>query len=168
MSLRSASLLHHNSGLATTKDSAVIEKFQGKDGRPQLMDALRRQFLVDGSNDISERIASDMMLREYPAGEAIFNQGERGSDLCLILHGAVSIVVDNSEVAVVKAGMHVGEIGMLEPFKGRTASVVPKETVVAAHVTQTRFSEMAKAFPELWRRLALELGHRLASSQRRG
>ena len=94
----------------------MIEKFQGRDGKPQLMDALRRQFLVDGSNDISERIASDMMLREYPAGEAIFKQGERGSDLCLILHGTVSILVDSSEVAVVKAGMHVGEIGMLEPF----------------------------------------------------
>ncbi|MGQ0752348.1 MAG: Crp/Fnr family transcriptional regulator [Betaproteobacteria bacterium] len=146
----------------------MIEKFQGKAGRPLLMDSLRRQFLVDGSNDISERIASDLMLREYPAGEAIFSQGERGSDLCLILQGKVSILVDSNEVAVVSAGMHVGEIGMLEPFKGRTASVVAQETVVAAHVTQTRFSDMAKAFPELWRRLALELGHRLASSQRRG
>ena len=146
----------------------MIEKFQGRDGKPLLMDALRRQFLVDGSNDISERITSDMMLREYPAGEVIFKQGERGSDLCLILHGKVSIFVDNNEVAVVGAGMHVGEIGMLEPFKGRTATVVAQETVVAAHITQTRFSEMAKAFPELWRRLALELGHRLSTTQRRG
>lgn len=149
-------------------EKPVLEQFQGKDGRPALMDALRRQVLVDGNSAIAERIASDMLLREYYEGEALFNQGERGSDLTLILAGKVSIRVDGSEVATVGAGMHVGEIGMLEPFKGRTASVVALDTVVVAHLTQRRFEEMAKAFPELWRRLALELAHRLVSTQRKG
>lgn len=146
----------------------MLEQFQGKEGRPMLMDALRRQFLVDGNSAIAERIATDMILREYPAGEALFDQGERGSDLCLILAGKVSVRVDGEEVAVVNAGMHVGEIGMLEPFKGRSASVVALDTVVAALVTQRRFFEMSKIHPELWQRLALELAHRLVSAQRKG
>lgn len=133
-----------------------------------LMDALRRQFLVDGNSAIAERIATDMILREYPVGEALFDQGERGSDLCLILAGKVSVRVDGEEVAVVNAGMHVGEIGMLEPFKGRSASVVALDTVVAALVTQRRFFEMSKIHPEVWQRLALELAHRLVSAQRKG
>lgn len=146
----------------------MIERFQSKEGRIALMDALRRQFLVDGNTAIAERIASDVLLREYPKGEALFKQGERGSDLCLILAGQVSILVDGEQVAIVDAGTHVGEIGMLEPFKGRSASVVAMETVVAAVVTQRRFQEISKAYPELWHRLALELAHRLVSAQRKG
>jgi len=146
----------------------MIERFQGKEGRPVLMDAIRRQFLIDGNAAVAERVASDMMLREYAPGEALFTQGDRGSDLCLILAGKVSIQVDGQQVAEVNAGMHVGEIGMLEPFKGRSASVIAIDTVVAAIVTQRRFLEMSKPHPELWHRLALELAHRLVSAQRRG
>jgi CRP-like cAMP-binding protein len=146
----------------------MLAQFQGKQGRPALMDALRRQFLVDGSSAIAERIASDMILKQYSEGEALFEQGERGSDLCLILAGKVSIRIDGQEVAVVNAGLHVGEIGMLEPFKGRSASVVALQTVLAAVITQNRFFEMSKAHPELWQRLALELAHRLVSAQRKG
>ncbi|MGQ0525461.1 MAG: Crp/Fnr family transcriptional regulator [Betaproteobacteria bacterium] len=146
----------------------TLAHFQGKDGRPALMDALRRQFLVDGSSAIAERIATDMLLKEFPTGEALFDQGERGSDLHLILSGKVSIRMDGQEVAVVNAGMHVGEIGMLEPFKGRTASVVALDTVVAAVITQKKFFEMSKVHPELWQRLALELAHRLVRAQQKG
>ncbi|HJQ62873.1 MAG TPA: cyclic nucleotide-binding domain-containing protein [Burkholderiales bacterium] len=146
----------------------MIEQFQGKEGRTALMDALRRQFLVDGMSEIAEKIASVMQLKEYEPAETLFTQGERGGDLCLLLAGKVSIRVDQQEVAVVNAGMHVGEIGMLEPFKGRSATVVAIDTVVAAHLTQTRFFELAKFHPDLWRRLALELGHRLVDTQRKG
>jgi CRP-like cAMP-binding protein len=146
----------------------MIEQFQGKEGRTALMDALRRQFLVDGMSEIAEKIASVMQLKGYEPAETLFTQGERGGDLCLLLAGKVSIRVDQQEVAVVNAGMHVGEIGMLEPFKGRSATVVAIDTVVAAHLTQTRFFELAKFHPDLWRRLALELGHRLVDTQRKG
>lgn len=146
----------------------MIEKFQGKDGRPTLMAALRSQFLVEGNAEIAERIESDMLLKEYPAGQAIFTQGERGGDMCLILFGKVSICVDGEEVATVNAGQHVGEIGMLEPHNSRSATVIGKDTVVAAHITQKKFFEMAKAFPDLWRRLALELAHRLVKVQTKG
>ena len=146
----------------------MIERFQGNDGLALLMDALRRQFLVDGSSGIADMIASAMHLQEHRQGESLFRQGDRGGDLYFILAGKVSIRVDQREVAVVNAGMHVGEIGMLEPFKGRSASVVAIDTVVAAYITQTRFFEIARVHPDLFRRLAVELGHRLVDTQRRG
>ena len=132
------------------------------------MDALRRQFLVDGSSGIADMIASAMQLTEYLPGTALFNQGDRGGDLYFLLAGKVSINVDGRQVATVDAGSHVGEIGMLEPFKGRSASVVAVDTVVSAHITQATFLEIARQYPDLFRRLALELGHRLVDTQRRG
>lgn len=146
----------------------MLERYQGKEGRPALMDALRRQFLIDGSSDIAEMVASSAQLREYAKGEAVFNQGDRGGELCFIIVGKVSVQVDQRPVATVEPGFHVGEIGMLEPFKGRSATVLAIEPVVAVHITQPKFFDIAKLHPELLVRLALELGHRLVDTQRRG
>lgn len=146
----------------------MIQHFQGKEGLPVLMEALRGQFLIDGNNDIANAIRSEMQLKEFSPGTAIFNQGDRGGDVYLVLAGRVSIRLDQQEVAVVQAGMHVGEIGMLEPFKGRSATVVALEPVVAVHITHQRFLGIAKVHTDLWRRLALELAHRLVKGQQKG
>ena len=146
----------------------MLEQFQGKEGRPALLNALRNQFLVDGNADIADKIASGAHVKEFTPGTPIFSQGERGSDLCFVLAGRVSVRVDGEEVATVNAGMHVGEIGLLESFKGRSATVVAIDTVVAAQVSQTRFTEIARFHPDLWRRMAIELARRLVKSQARG
>jgi CRP-like cAMP-binding protein len=71
--------------------------------------------------------------------------------------------VDEREIAACSAGMHVGEIGLLEPFKGRSATIVATDTVVV--VTAQQFTEIAKFHPDLWRRIAIELCRRLVRSQ---
>lgn len=146
----------------------MLERFQGKDGRVALLNALRNQFLVDGNTDIADKIASAAQIREYSPGVPLFGQGERGSDLYFILVGHVSVAIDDREVATVSAGMHVGEVALLEPFKGRSATVVAMDTVVAALVSQQRFTEIARFHPELWRRIAVELAHRLVKAQAGG
>lgn len=150
------------------KQASMLERFQGKDGLSVLLDALRRQALVDGSSAIAEMIASTVHLKEYKQDEALFHQGERGSELYFILAGTVSVRLHQREVASINAGMHVGEIGMLEPFRGRSATVVATETVVAGSITQKTFLDIAKVYPDIFRRLALELGHRLVETNRRG
>lgn len=146
----------------------MLERFQGKDGRVALLNALRTQFLIDGNSEIAGIIASAIKLRDYPPGTPLFSQGERGSDLFFILAGQVSVRVDEREVATVSAGMHVGEIGLLEPFKGRSATVVAIDTAVVAQVAGHRFTEIARLHPELWRRMAIELARRLVKSQSKG
>lgn len=143
----------------------MLERFQGKDGRAALLNALRSQFIIDGHSDIADRIASVARIREFAPGTPLFTQGERGSDLCLILAGRVSVHVDEREIATCSAGMHLGEIGLLEPFKGRSATVVATDTVVVAQVSGQQFTEIATFHPDLWRRIAIELARRLVKSQ---
>jgi CRP/FNR family cyclic AMP-dependent transcriptional regulator len=143
----------------------MLERFQGKDGRVALLNALRGQFLVDGNTEIADKLASAIQLREYGPGVPLFSQGERGSDLYFIIHGRVSVSIDGREIAAVGAGMHVGEIALLEPFKGRSATVAASELVVAALVSQQRFTEIARFHPDLWRRIAIELARRLVKAQ---
>ncbi|MGQ0523895.1 MAG: Crp/Fnr family transcriptional regulator [Betaproteobacteria bacterium] len=143
----------------------MLERFQGKDGRVALLNALRGQFLVDGNTEIADKLASAIQLREYGPGVLLFSQGERGSDLYFIIHGKVSVSIDGREIATVGAGMHVGEIALLEPFKGRSATVAASEPAVAALISQQRFTEIARFHPDLWRRIAIELARRLVKAQ---
>ena len=146
----------------------MLERFQGKDGRVALLNALRNQFLIDGNSDIADKIASASQIKEYVPGSPLFSQGERGSDLCFVLSGQVSVRVDEREVATCSGGMHVGEIGLLEPFKGRSATVAAMDTVVVAQISAQKFTDIAQYHPELWRRMAIELARRLVKSQARG
>ena len=139
----------------------MLERFQGREGRAALMNALRTQFLVDGNSDVADKIASAAHLAEYAPGARLFAQGERGTEVFFILAGQVSVRVGEREVSTCGAGMHVGEISLLEPFKGRSATVVAIDTVVVVQISAKRFTEIATFHPELWRRLGIELARRL-------
>jgi CRP/FNR family cyclic AMP-dependent transcriptional regulator len=141
------------------------ERFQGREGRAALLNALRAQFLVDGKSEAADMIASAVIIKEFAPGESIFVQGERGSDLCFILAGQVSVSLNGQQIATVSAGMHVGEIALLEPFKGRSTTVAAIDTVVVAQIPTQKFYDTAEHHPDLWRRMALELAHRLVKAQ---
>lgn len=141
------------------------ERYLGKDGRAALLNALRSQFLVDGKSEPAEMLGSAVVVKEYGPGQTLFAQGERGSDLCFILEGHVSVSVNGGEIATCGPGMHVGEIALLEPFKGRSTTVSAVDAVVVAQVSAQRFYDIAEHHPELWRRMALELAHRLVKAQ---
>jgi CRP-like cAMP-binding protein len=146
----------------------MLERFQGREGRAALLNALRNQFLVDGSSEIADMICSASQLQEFAPGSPLFTQGERGSHLIFILAGQVSVQVDGEEVATCNAGIHVGEVALLEPFQGRSATVKAKDTVVVAQISGQKFGDIAKHYPELWRRIAIELSRRLVKSQLKG
>jgi CRP-like cAMP-binding protein len=57
--------------------------------------------------------------------------------------------------------MHVGEIALLEPFKGRSATVNVIDTTVVAQLSGQKFTEIAAHYPEMWRRIGIELARRL-------
>ena len=142
----------------------MLESYQGKEGQAALLNVLRSQFLVDGNSEIAKKIALATQVKEFAPGAVLFTEGERGGDLFFIIAGQVSVRKHEREVATVSAGVHIGEIGLLEPFKGRSASVVAIDTVVVAKISLQKFTEIADLHPNLWRRMALELAHRLVKT----
>ena len=145
----------------------MLERFQGKDGRAAFLNALRSQFLVDGKSEIADRIASVAQLAEYAPGARLFAKGERGTDVFFILAGRVSVRLGELEISTCAAGMHVGEIALLEPFKGRSATVDAIGTVVVAQISGQKFTQVATYHPELWRRVGIELARRLVKLEAR-
>lgn len=142
----------------------MLESYQGKEGLAALLNALRRQFLVDGNSDIAKLMASAAQIREFAPGTLLFTEGDRGGDLFFIMAGQVSVRKHEREITTCSAGTHVGEIGLLEPFKGRSASVIAIDAVVAAQISLQKFTDVAASHPNLWRRMALALARRLVKS----
>ena len=91
----------------------------------------------------------------------IIEQGADAHDLFLILSGEVSVRVSGREVAVLRAGDHVGEMAVIDPSARRSASVFAVGQAVVGSISEAAFSKLADEFPRLWRHLAVQLAERL-------
>ncbi len=136
------------------------ERFEGA-GRPNLIDALRRQELIGGDNALAEEFVAAGTLEEYQKGDKIITEGEADNDLYLVIAGSVAVVAKGNNIAMRKAGQTIGEMAAVEPAQPRSASNLAFETVVALKVPNDAFNRIAMAHPAVWKPLARELARRL-------
>jgi hypothetical protein len=90
-------------------------------------------------------------IRKVKAGKALFEQGQDGDDLFLLLNGVLDVDVDGTVVAQLGPGAILGERAILEGGK-RTATLraATKATVAVAHADQVDRDALQE----------LSLGHR--------
>ena len=138
-----------------------IERFSGGATAPALLQALTEQYIVHGDVALAAALAKVVKLEEHVPGTRIIEQGKADNHILFVLIGEVAIVINGQEVAYRKTGQQVGEMALLSVGALRSASVIARETVVTALVTEADFTTAAAAYPEAWRRIAAELGDRL-------
>ncbi len=95
------------------------ERFEG-DGRPNLIDALKRQEFVNGNVGLSNAMAEQGDLIEFAKGDKIILEEGEDDDVFLMLAGSVAVVVKGNEIGTRKAGQHVGEMAAIEPAQKRS------------------------------------------------
>lgn len=143
-----------------------IERFSGGSTAPALIHALCEQHIVHGNAELAAALAKVINLEEHPPGTRLIEQDKADNHILFVLIGEVAIVINGREVAYRKAGQQVGEMALLSVGALRSASVVARETVVVARVTEGDFTQVAGAYPEVWRRIAAELSDRLRQRTR--
>lgn len=136
------------------------ERFEGDNG-PQLIAALRRQDFAGGDAKIAEGLATVGTLIDAKPGQEIIVQNRTDNDIYLLVAGVVAIVVNGAQVAMRKAGQHVGEMTAIEPSLPRSATVRVLEHVVALRLTSADFMKLGETFPQIWLPIAQELSRRL-------
>jgi len=136
------------------------ERFE-KDGRQNLVDALKRPEFVGGDAKLAEALIKHGEILEYKKGDIIIAEGGEDNDIYFLLAGSVAVVVKGNEIATRKAGQHVGEMAAIEPAQKRSATVVAHDTLVALQVKSADFHVIGKEFPHIWLPLARELSRRL-------
>lgn len=140
----------------------LLQRFLAEPGgRRRLISVLQEQAVVGQEPTIAASLADAAQLQHYPVGACLVQQDEADTDILLILVGRATIMVNGCEVAVRRAGQHVGEMAMIDPAQRRSATITAQVETVVARVTEDDFARIASDFPQLWRRLAVELGARL-------
>ncbi len=130
-------------------------------GRRRLVAALQEQAVTGHDPLIATRLAEAAQLQHFPMGASLVEQDGADTDILLILVGSAAVVVNGREVAVRRAGQHVGEMAMIDPAQRRSATIAAHAETIVARIGEDAFVRVAEEYPLLWRRLALELGVRL-------
>ncbi len=135
----------------------AIERFEGTDGRRRLVDALCEQKLVSGDRDLADLLATQIELLQFDPGDTLMTQGVFDNDLYFLVLGRTETLVNGRQVAVREAGVHLGEMAMIDPASPRTATVNALTYIVVARLTEPQFTAIANNYPRLWRGLAIDL-----------
>lgn len=139
----------------------MLARFQGHSGQGVLLQAFRDQHLVSGEENLAAELVAKAELIGLSPGAQLIVQDATDNDIYFLLSGEVAILVHGNEVARRRAKFHVGEMAMIEPAATRSATVVATQETVAAKVSEADFVLIAKAYPNMWRALAIEVAERL-------
>jgi CRP-like cAMP-binding protein len=145
----------------------VIERFEGKQGRRLLVEALKAQPLAAGKAAIARALAEKVKLSELAPGDVLIREGAADNDLYFVVAGRVTVLVGGLEIGTREAGQHVGEVALLDPKAPRSATVMAREPAVVAKITERDFTAVATTAPAMWRTLAAGLGAILSERNRR-
>ena len=149
--------------------ASILARFQGTHGRRRLIEALRLQQIVADQETLASQLANATRLVAFDPktrSNVVIRQGALDSDIFLIVSGRVSVQVNGREIAIRSSGQHVGEMALIDPRAVRSATVIATEPSVLAKITEPDFSRLARKYPQLWRRLAIELADRLRQRAR--
>lgn len=142
------------------------ERFEGDAGRPLLLAQMANQVLVHGNDAIASELLQVSELQELLPDEVLISQDGEENDIFFVISGSVNVDANGRRVAVRQAGMHVGEMAVIDGKSRRCATVSAAEKTVVAMVRQADFSRIATTYPDLWRRIAVELCDRLRNRNR--
>jgi CRP/FNR family transcriptional regulator, cyclic AMP receptor protein len=79
-------------------------------------------------------------------GEILFQQGDAGSHMFVLLEGAAEVVVGSEVVEIAGPGALIGEMALIDQAP-RTATVVAKESCRLAKIDERRFHFLIRQNP---------------------
>ncbi|MEM7609004.1 MAG: cyclic nucleotide-binding domain-containing protein, partial [Myxococcota bacterium] len=89
------------------------------------------------------RVTRQLDHVEKTAGEPVFRQGDVCDGLYILLSGEVAVHRDDSEIAVLGAGCHFGEMALLNQ-RPRSATVIGNADLELLHLSRSAFFELVQ------------------------
>lgn len=112
------------------------------------------------------RLVNEMYLRRYADGEIVFDVGDPGLGMYLVIKGGVRVFLDKEQLAELGPGDFFGEVALFgnEP---RTASATARGETELVGFFRPALEEWVQRSPELGARFLLKLGTVLSERLRR-
>lgn len=97
---------------------------------------------------------------DVPAGKVLMRQGERGTEMMVIVSGSVSVDRDGSRLNTLGSGDFFGEIALVDGGP-RTATVTAEEPTRLLVLSHRDFHSMMDEFPEIANQVMNALANRV-------
>jgi CRP/FNR family cyclic AMP-dependent transcriptional regulator len=99
-------------------------------------------------DDFIVRLASVMNELSYPANYSIFQQGEEGRSLYIVVSGRVKVHIGNTKLAEFEQGKYFGEMAVFDT-QPRSASATTLEPCECLELTQEQLYDAIEETPEI-------------------
>src|SRR5437588_2640860 len=86
--------------------------------------------------------------RQFQKGQTIIREGEVGDELFVLFRGKVQVIKGEMAIATLKAGAHVGEMGLVDQAP-RSASVIALEETSAVSIDRDSLLKLMRRDPVL-------------------
>lgn len=100
------------------------------------------------SNQLVENIVNRSTMKFFAAGDTIFNEGDPGHSLFMLIRGSVEVSIDEKPVKIIRQGGFFGEIAVVADVP-RTATVKAIGSVVVLEIATTSLWEVLSQDIEL-------------------
>ncbi len=122
--------------------------------------------LFSHCNDSELRVVAQATRpRQFPSGTVLFEQGQPGTELFLLIDGKVDIVKDGRQIAQLGPGSSFGEMAMLDE-PDRSARAVTSEPTEVLVIPRRAFFAMLKGNPMLAVKILWNMLLRLSANLR--
>jgi CRP-like cAMP-binding protein len=113
-----------------------------------------------------EKLASDFIQRDFPAGTEIAKEGQTGLNFFVVETGEATVTVGGEEVGRLGPGDSFGEVALVDKA-ARTATITATTDMLTFALPVWSFRSFVEVRPDVAWRLLEILAERLRSSQAR-
>jgi predicted nucleotide-binding protein len=148
--------------------SSALDQLLARFGSDRdLIEAVKRQKIVQGAESAAEAFVKAGELVGFGAGETIITQGAYDRTAFLLLAGKVDLTINGCALPYGReAGDIVGEVSAINPELSRTATVTASEPVAALRVEHDKLIDVGQENATVWYLLAVELSRKLEQRNR--
>lgn len=120
-----------------------------------------RGLFYETHTDIRTQKLKRKFGRNYKAGESIFEEGEKGSEMFYILSGSVRLTKKEQTLRVMQRGEYFGEMALLIGTPRTTSAQAEEDNTSLAVITPENFETLLREEPKIAISFLKELAHRL-------
>jgi membrane protein len=99
--------------------------------------------------------------QDYKAGEVIFEEGEKGSEMFYILSGSVRLIKREQTLRIMRKGEYFGEMALLIGTPRTTSALAEDDNTSLAVISPENFETLLREEPKIAISFLKELAHRL-------
>jgi DNA-binding CsgD family transcriptional regulator len=104
-------------------------------------------FLKNLPEDVLDSVASECLFKNLEDGEVLFEDGEEGNSMFVILSGGLTVIKHQTEIALRGMGEYLGEMALIES-KPRSAKVVSSGVTQLLEITHDLFHSKLASYPD--------------------